>query len=170
MPRIALVVALIALAGCSNLRFPGVYRVDIPQGNFVTSEMLDKLRPGMTREQVRYVLGPPVLRDPFTPERWYYLLHFQPGKGEPIRQEIVIHFDGQQFSHREGKAVANLEARTNAFRDRELEQKVRQGEEEIKETVVQGPQPGSTGGASRPAPSPTPSPAPGDGLPGPAGP
>ena len=50
MPRITvtlLVTALLALSGCSSLRFPGVYRIDIPQGNFVTEDMLAELKPGM---------------------------------------------------------------------------------------------------------------------------
>jgi outer membrane protein assembly factor BamE len=162
MQRLALVIAVITLAGCSTLRFPGVYRIDIPQGNIVTKDMLEDLRPGMTREQVRYVLGPPALRDPFTPDRWYYLLDYKPGEGEPVRQEIVVHFDGEKFSHREGQAVANLKARTSGRRDRELKKKVRQGQDEIEETVVQGPQPATSGGSSEsPGGAPSPSPAPG---------
>ena len=70
MPRfIALSLLLtVLLAGCSSLRFPGVYRIDIPQGNVVTGEMLADLEPGMTPEQVRFVLGPSTLTDPFTPD------------------------------------------------------------------------------------------------------
>lgn len=149
------------------MRFPGVYRIDIPQGNFVTRDMLDDLRPGMSREQVRYVLGPPTLQDPFTPDRWYYLLDYQPGKGEPVQQEIVVHFEGEKFSHREGQAVANLQARIGGTSDRELKEKVRKGEDAIEETVVQGPQPAPRGGSGtgQPAPSPTGSPSPG-GIPG----
>ena len=48
---------LIALAGCS---FPGVYKIDIQQGNVVTQDMIDQLRPGMTRRQVRFIMGNPL--------------------------------------------------------------------------------------------------------------
>src|SRR5690606_22829512 len=95
MPRIIALFAILTtlLAGCSSLRFPGVYRIDIPQGNVVTEDMLSGLRPGMTPEQVRFVLGPPTLTDPFTPNTWYYLLQYQPGNGEMVEQQIVVHFD-----------------------------------------------------------------------------
>lgn len=68
MVSIALAAAL--LAGCA------VYKAEIQQGNVVTQEMIDKLKPGMTRGQVRYVLGTPLISDPFHQERWdyYYFL------------------------------------------------------------------------------------------------
>ena len=61
MPRITvtlLVTALLALSGCSSLRFPGVYRIDIPQGNFVTEDMLAELKPGMTPAQITRLFQP----------------------------------------------------------------------------------------------------------------
>ena len=105
MPRfIALSLLLtVLLAGCSSLRFPGVYRIDIPQGNVVTGEMLADLEPGMTPEQVRFVLGPPTLTDPFTPDTWFYLLHYQTGNAETVEQQIVVFFEGGQYSHYDGE-------------------------------------------------------------------
>src|SRR3546814_20220346 len=61
---------LVALAGCS---FPGVYKVDIQQGNVVTQDMIDQLRPGLTRQQVRFILGNPLITDTFHANRWDYL-------------------------------------------------------------------------------------------------
>lgn len=78
-------VGLLALAGCS---FPGVYKVDIQQGNVVTQDMIDQLRPGMTRSQVRFILGNPLITDTFHPNRWDYLYSIQPG-GSQRRQERV---------------------------------------------------------------------------------
>lgn len=57
-------VGLLALAGCS---FPGVYKIDIQQGNVVTQDMIDQLRPGMTRRQVRFIMGNPLIQTPSTP-------------------------------------------------------------------------------------------------------
>ncbi|KAF0806502.1 outer membrane lipoprotein OmlA [Alcanivorax xiamenensis] len=108
------------LAGCSSLRFPGVYRIDIPQGNVVTEDMLSGLQPGMTPEQVRFVLGPPTLTDPFTPNTWYYLLQYQPGNGEMVEQQIVVHFDQGQYSHYDGQATSDLRERTSGHQDQEL--------------------------------------------------
>lgn len=125
MPRTILVSLLFAtlLAGCSSLRFPGVYRIDIPQGNVVTQEMLASLEPGMTAEQVRFVLGPPTLTDPFTPHTWFYVLRYQPGKAEVVEQQVVVHFDNARYSHFEGAALADVRQLTSGRRDRELEQR-----------------------------------------------
>ncbi|SHL10194.1 outer membrane protein assembly factor BamE [Phytopseudomonas punonensis] len=76
---------LIALAGCS---FPGVYKIDIQQGNVVTQDMIDQLRPGMTRRQVRFIMGNPLLTDTFHANRWDYLYSMQAG-GSPRQQERV---------------------------------------------------------------------------------
>lgn len=125
---------MFSLAGCSSLRFPGVYRIDISQGNFVTSEQTAQLKPGMTPEQVRYVLGMPMLVDPFTPGQWFYLMSYRPGDGKPVRQEIIVHFDDQgRYSHFEGEVIEDLQRRTQAPKDRELQEKARRQKEEAAE-------------------------------------
>lgn len=171
---IPILFAVLLVAGCSDLRFPGVYRIDIPQGNFVTPEMVDELSPGMSREQVRYVLGPPTLRDPFTPNKWYYLLDYQPGQGEAVQQEIVIHFEDGQLARREGQAIANLQARTTGRQDRELKEKIREGKDAIQQATTPGPGtqpgPGAGGGGGAPAPTGGTSPQPGGTAPQPGSP
>ncbi|NQD93536.1 outer membrane protein assembly factor BamE [Pseudomonas sp. CrR25] len=82
---------LIALAGCS---FPGVYKIDIQQGNVVTQDMIDQLRPGMTRRQVRFIMGNPLLTDTFHSNRWDYLYSLQPGGGERLQERVSVIFDG----------------------------------------------------------------------------
>jgi len=82
---------LIALAGCS---FPGVYKIDIQQGNVVTQDMIDQLRPGMTRRQVRFIMGNPLLTDTFHSNRWDYLYSLQPGGGERLQERVSVVFDG----------------------------------------------------------------------------
>jgi outer membrane protein assembly factor BamE len=69
--RPVLIVALVCLAACSWL--PRVHRVTVQQGNVLSQEMVDKLKPGMTRRQVAFVMGEPVLKDPFDPDRWDYV-------------------------------------------------------------------------------------------------
>ncbi|MDF3030723.1 MAG: outer membrane protein assembly factor BamE [Moraxellaceae bacterium] len=73
----ALLLLGLALAGCKN--FLRVYKADLDQGNLVTKEMVDKLKPGMTPAQVRYVLGTPVITDTLNPRRWDYLYDYVPG-------------------------------------------------------------------------------------------
>ena len=58
-----------------------MYRIDIQQGNVVNTKMLQKLRQGMTQQQVIYVLGTPLLQDVFHQDRWDYYFSLKPGKG-----------------------------------------------------------------------------------------
>ncbi|AIR88213.1 outer membrane protein assembly factor BamE [Pseudomonas cremoricolorata] len=83
-------VGLLALAGCS---FPGVYKIDIQQGNVVTQDMIDQLRPGMTRRQVRFIMGNPLLQDTFNTNRWDYLYSLQPGGGKRQQERMSIFFN-----------------------------------------------------------------------------
>jgi outer membrane protein assembly factor BamE len=83
-------VGLLALAGCS---FPGVYKIDIQQGNVVTQDMIDQLRPGMTRRQVRFIMGNPLLTDTFHADRWDYLYSLQPGGGERQQERMTVIFN-----------------------------------------------------------------------------
>ena len=83
-------VGLLALAGCS---FPGVYKIDIQQGNVVTQDMINQLRPGMTRRQVRFIMGNALLTDTFHPDRWDYLYSLQPGGGERQQERVSVFFN-----------------------------------------------------------------------------
>jgi outer membrane protein assembly factor BamE len=82
--------SLATLAGCS---FPGVYKIDIQQGNVVTQDMIDQLRPGMTRRQVRFIMGSPLVTDTFHANRWDYLYSMQPGGGQRQQERVSLVFD-----------------------------------------------------------------------------
>tara|TARA_B110000444_G_scaffold259383_1_gene303001 strand:- start:895 stop:1425 length:531 start_codon:yes stop_codon:yes gene_type:complete len=74
----ALSIALLGGCGLSNLKFPDVkiprvYKIPVQQGNVITQEMVNRLKPGMTRNQVSFVMGDTVLQDPFERNRWVYL-------------------------------------------------------------------------------------------------
>lgn len=86
----------LSLSACGNfssLDFPGVYKIGIPQGNIITQEMVDQLRPGMTKRQVIFVMGTPLVRDPFNQDRWDYIYSFQPGGGERGQESISVFFE-----------------------------------------------------------------------------
>ena len=70
------------------------YRIDIVQGNAVTREQIALIKPGMSRAQVRDILGTPLLTDPFHAERWDYLFTIRRQGAEPQRRSIVALFDG----------------------------------------------------------------------------
>lgn len=92
---IAALLSSALLAACSNFGFPGVYRIDIPQGNIVEEESVAQLQLGMTKEQVRYVMGPPVLHDTFEPSYWHYLYHLRQGKDDTIiEKRLTLRFEG----------------------------------------------------------------------------
>lgn len=121
----------ILVSGCSTVHFPGVYRIDIPQGNFVTDDMVAQLKVGMTPEQVEYVLGPPMLVDPFTKGTWFYLMTYRPGQGKEIDQQVVVYFTNGRYDHYEGKVVPNLQDKTKGQKDRELMEKKRQKSKQL---------------------------------------
>lgn len=103
------------LAGCSNFGFPGVYRLDIQQGNLITQDQINQLKPGMTQAQVRYILGTPLLSDTFNPNRWEYVYSIQPG-GENRRQErLTVFFEGDRLSGFSGNFLPNQDSDDNAL-------------------------------------------------------
>ncbi|OGT81545.1 MAG: hypothetical protein A3H91_10755 [Gammaproteobacteria bacterium RIFCSPLOWO2_02_FULL_61_13] len=104
----ALCLAILAFSGCSSegdRKLPGVYRVDVQQGNVIEQEMIDKLRPGMDRNQVRFIMGTPAVADPFHADRWDYL--FTNSKGGRTRQQrhVVLYFKDDKLTHMEGDVV-----------------------------------------------------------------
>ncbi len=98
------------LASCANA--PDItsrlspYRIDVRQGNFVTQEMVAKLKPGMTREQVRFLLGTPLVSDVFHANRWDYVYRFQPGRGEPQQRRLSVFFEDDKLVRVGGDVVA----------------------------------------------------------------
>ncbi len=90
------------IAACSTFRFPGVHRINIQQGNVVTQQMLDRLKPGMTKAQVRFVLGNPVVEDSLQSEQWDYIHSLQVRGGDIVRRSLILHFREDRLSHFEG--------------------------------------------------------------------
>ncbi len=99
---IILVVFSLLLSSCGSVTsfaFPGVYRLNIPQGNIITQEMVDQLRPGLTKRQVNFILGTPLVKDTFDQDRWDYLYSFQPGGGERVQERLTVFFENDQLTH-----------------------------------------------------------------------
>ncbi len=89
----------IALSGCGFVGFPGVYRINVDQGNIVTQEMVDQLKPGMSRRQVRFILGTPLVEDTFNQDRWDYVYRLSNGGEVLEEQRLTVHFDGDELTH-----------------------------------------------------------------------
>ncbi len=93
-----LAAVLLALAGCSYFQFPGVHKVEVQQGNIVTQEMVDELRPGMSKAQVRYVMGTPMIADTFNQNRWDYYFSRMIGTELKERENISIFFENDELT------------------------------------------------------------------------
>jgi outer membrane protein assembly factor BamE len=102
--RAGLVASALALAltacGTTNWGFP--YRPDVQQGNWITSEQVAQLQKGMSREQVRFILGTPTLQDIFRTNRWDYPYYNKPGYGDEQERKFTVWFEGDSLQRWEG--------------------------------------------------------------------
>ncbi len=90
------------LSACSNLEFPWVYRLNIDQGNIITQDMVNQLKPGMTRDQVKFVMGSPLIVDPFHADRWDYIYTLRKADGKRTREQLTVLFKDDQLASLSG--------------------------------------------------------------------
>src|SRR2546423_7239198 len=106
----ALFVLLLALllSSCGVPRIPGItpYKPEIQQGNYVSQEMIAQVKPGMTREQVRFVLGTPLLVDIFHADRWDYVYWREATDGKREQRKITLFFDQGKLARMEGDVIS----------------------------------------------------------------
>ena len=92
------------------------YKVDIVQGNYVTTSMVSNLSKGQTRDQVRTILGTPLIADPFRKNRWDYLFFINRGSGELVLHKFMVMFENDRVVSWEGNPIdeksGNLEMPT----------------------------------------------------------
>jgi outer membrane protein assembly factor BamE len=94
--RLSLIVLIALLAGCSVAQGFSLrpYRVNVQQGNFLEARDVDQVQVGMTRSQVRFLIGTPMVMDPFNAERWDYVFFFKVGRTRTeISSLLTIWFD-----------------------------------------------------------------------------
>jgi outer membrane protein assembly factor BamE len=85
------------LGGCSNLEFPWVYRINVDQGNVIKQEMVDQLKPGMSKSQVQFVMGTALIADTFHENRWDYVYTLRKGDGDYEKQRLTVFFDNDKL-------------------------------------------------------------------------
>ena len=105
-----LIFLLFNLISCSSLDsvpefLPKVYKIDIQQGNAISSEMLMKLKPGMTKAQVRFVLGTPLIRDTFHKERWDYVYVMRVKDIVIEKRHVVLNFVDELLKNITGEVI-----------------------------------------------------------------
>src|SRR4051812_22518566 len=126
----------LALAGCGSFdraseRVAGAitpYKVEVVQGNFVSREQVAALRPGMSRTQVRDLLGTPLIADPFHKDRWDYVFTIRRQGVEPQQRRLAVHFKEDALERFEGDEMpteaefeATLDSKRKAAKVPELE-------------------------------------------------
>lgn len=87
----------LTLTACGGTKWGFPYRADVQQGNWITAEQVARLEPGMTREQVRFILGTPMLQDIFRTNRWDYTYFNKPGYGDTEERQFTVWFEGDQL-------------------------------------------------------------------------
>ncbi|MDD1613784.1 MAG: outer membrane protein assembly factor BamE [Methylococcaceae bacterium] len=89
----------LTLVSCSTIlnNLPGVYRLEIQQGNIIDQAMVDQLRPAMNKRQVVYIMGSPMLDNVFHKNRWDYLYSNQPSGEDRVQKQISLFFENDQI-------------------------------------------------------------------------
>lgn len=92
--KMVTVVLCLSLSACASSfsYFPFIYRPDVQQGNVFSKELVDRIKLGMTVDQVRYFMGNPVLVNSFSKGRFEYVYTFKPRRGAMQRKEVTIYF------------------------------------------------------------------------------
>ena len=154
--------SLLALTACSGVteRTRGAlvavtpYKVEVVQGNFVSKEQVELLKPGMSRQQVREILGTSLLTDVFHSDRWDYVFTIRRPGVEPQQRRLTLFFNGELLDRFEGdpmpseqEFVATLDTRRRTGRVPVLE-----ASEAQLDKVAPAKAPGTSGGTSEPLP------------------
>lgn len=107
MQKLTALLLTLLMAGCA---FPGVYKINVQQGNILTDEELTSLSEGMSRNQVQSVLGTPLMVNPLDPSREYYVYTFQRRGGDIEEQRVIVYYEGDRFSHYEAQLLEETPA------------------------------------------------------------
>jgi outer membrane protein assembly factor BamE len=111
------IAAAVALTACQQIPLlPGLkpYRMEVQQGNVLTPEMVAKLKPGMTRQQVRFVLGTPPITDAFHQDRWDYVYYVNKDGQVVEHRRLILLFDGDVLKQVTGDPMPVAESTPNA--------------------------------------------------------
>ena len=111
MRAVLAVLLLIPLTACNI-----VYKLPTRQGNVIEQKEIDKVKLGMTRDQVRFILGTPIAASPLRDDRWDYFGYYRPPRGAARSRTVSLYFNGDQLVRMEGeKAAADVEPDAKAL-------------------------------------------------------
>lgn len=98
--RTAIIATALSLSACSSW----VYRIDIPQGNYLEQKSIDKIQIGMTKEQVKFILGTPVIVDAFDNDTWNYIYRLKSGTSKELntQKSFTVKFEADKLVSADG--------------------------------------------------------------------
>ena len=107
VPAVLALVCVPMLAGCGVPRALGIapYKIEVQQGNFVSPDMVAQLKEGMSKEQVRQIMGTPLLVDIFHAERWDYIYSRQTSEGKREKRRVAVFFVDGKLTRVDGDAA-----------------------------------------------------------------
>ena len=106
---VAAAAAAAVAAGCSSVpRIPGVtpYKMEIQQGNYISQEMVSQLKPGMSKDQVRFIMGTPLLTDIFHADRWDYVYWRETSQGKREQRRLAVYFSEGKLTRLDGDVAS----------------------------------------------------------------
>jgi outer membrane protein assembly factor BamE len=108
MHRHVILLSVFLLSACGVPRIPGItpYKPEIQQGNYISHELVSQVKPGMSREQVRFLLGTPLLTDIFHADRWDYIYWREGTDGKREQRRVALFFSDGKLARMEGDVVS----------------------------------------------------------------
>ena len=159
---------LLAVAGLALATAGCVYRPVIQQGNLLQLDEVEQVKVGMTRSQVRYILGTPMVSDPFMPDRWDYVYTLQQGRSKRVdRTHFVVFFEGDKVSSIEKRDAPEESAIARRVKEEREKRAAAEAAGAATPAPAAGTAPATTApaggspaptGAATPEPAPTPPP------------
>ena len=128
------------LALCLALTLPAcgiVYKLPTRQGNVIEQKQLDQLKPGLTRDQVRFLMGTPLAASPFRSDRWDYAAYYKTPRGQLFTRTVTLYFEGDKLARTEGAEPAATGDKTVPDTGSAIKE-----EKKLKEEKQRGDQPG----------------------------
>ena len=112
-------IASLGLGACSS-SWHVVHKIDVQQGNVITQDEVNQLEPGMSRRQVQFIMGSPMIADVFHQDRWDYIYRLQPGYGEPTEEHVTLFFNDDSLERITGTLHPDAAGADAAARPRQV--------------------------------------------------
>jgi outer membrane protein assembly factor BamE len=114
-----------------------VYKLPTRQGNVIEQKQLDQLKPGQTRDQVRFLLGTPLAASPFREDRWDYVGYYKTPRGQVYTRTVTLYFEGDKLARMDGAEPPAMADKTAPDPSSAIKE-----EKKLKEEKQRGDQPG----------------------------